>query len=128
MKNERLQRLIKESGLSYKRAAEMIGAKLTTISGWVNGCNLENSTKFYDLCKVMGWNPEYIISGRGEKMISQVSESTNNYGNNTNDLEFLKKTVKEKEYIIELLQDKIAMLEEKYGEGKSQRKPKVSSG
>jgi len=128
MKNERLQRMIKESGMTYEKAAALIDSKFTTISGWVNGGNLHNSTKFYDLCKLMGWNPEYIISGRGEKMISQVSESTNNYGNNTNDLEFLKKTVKEKEYIIELLQDKIAMLEEKYGEGKSQRKPKVSSG
>jgi DNA-binding XRE family transcriptional regulator len=65
----RLNTIIKESGHTQETAGNLIGVGKSTINTWIKKENVQNSSKFYQLCRTAGWNSDWILTGRGEKYV-----------------------------------------------------------
>lgn len=80
MIGKRLSSIISESGLKKGDAAALIKVQPGTISNWIKNGNFRDNSKFFNLCKIKGWNPEWIITGEGEKFtVETVNESKPDY-------------------------------------------------
>lgn len=120
MIGKRLSQIISESALKKQDAAAMIGVSPGTISNWIKNEDFQNNSNFFRLCKLAGWNSEWILTGEGEKLAEshKLSEPAAGYGE---DIAELKGQVK---LLMEMLKEKdryIAHLEELCNERKVKR-------
>jgi transcriptional regulator with XRE-family HTH domain len=113
MIGKRLSQIISESALKKQDAAAMIGVSPGTISNWIKNKDFQNNSNFFRLCKLAGWNSDWILTGQGdkfEKNSNVLNEPTSNYSNERmlrleGKVELLEKQLKERdEYIRELLE------------------------
>lgn len=121
MIGKRLSQIISESALKKQDAAAMIGVSPGTISNWIKNEDFQKNSNFFKLCKLAGWNSDWILTGHGEKHERRgqiLNEPTSNYGE---DIAELKGQVK---LLMEMLNQKdryIAHLEEMCNEKKVKR-------